>query len=44
MYMIPDDEFDVGIKHAMLHADYDLSKAKRNLVLPFEDHPKKIRK
>lgn len=48
MYMIPDDEYDMNIKHAMLHADlgqiYDLSKEKRNLVLPYEDRQKKIRK
>ncbi|XP_031624857.1 gustatory and odorant receptor 22-like [Contarinia nasturtii] len=47
MYMIPDDEYDMNIKHAMLHADlgqiYDLSKEKRNLVLPYEDRHKKIR-
>lgn len=48
MYMIPDDDYDTSIKHAMLHADlsqiYDMSKEKRNLILPYEDRQKIIRK
>lgn len=48
MYVIPDDDYDSGIKHAMLHADlsqiYHLSKGKRNLILPYEDRQKIIRK
>lgn len=48
MYVIPDDDYDSGIKHAMLHADlghiYEMSKGKRNLILPYEDRQKIIRK
>lgn len=48
VYMIPDDDYDTAIKHAMLHADlsqiYDMSKEKRNLILPYEDRQKMIRK
>lgn len=48
VYMIPDDDYDTAIKHAMLHADlsqiYEMSKEKRNLILPYEDHQKMIRK
>lgn len=48
MYMIPEDDLDTGIRHAMLHADlsqvYDISKGKRNLQLPDEDPQKIIRK
>lgn len=48
MYMIPEDDFDSGIKHAMLHSDlsqiYLMSKAKGNLILPDGDREKIIRK
>lgn len=48
MYVIPDDDYDSGIKHAMLHADlsqiYEMSKEKRNLIQPFEDRQKITRK
>lgn len=48
MYMIPDDDLDAGIKHAMLHADlgriYDISKEKKHLKLPDEDPLKIARK
>lgn len=48
MYMIPDDDYDTGIRHAMLHADlsqiYDMSKGKRNFQLPDEDIQKIVRK
>lgn len=48
MYIIPDDDFDVSLKHAMLHADlgriYDISKEKIHLQLPDEDPLKIARK
>lgn len=50
MYMIPDDDYDSTNlnQQAMLHADlsqiYDMSKEKRNLILPYEDRQKIIRK
>lgn len=46
--MIPDDDFDESIRHAMLHADlgriYDISKEKKHLQLPDEDPLKLTRK
>lgn len=48
MYMIPEDEYDVSIKHAMLHADlsqiYDIAKEKQNLQYNHDDFEKKLRK
>lgn len=47
MYTIPDDEYDDGIKHAMLHADlgqiYDLSREKSKLH-HYTDFQKILRK
>lgn len=47
MYTIPEDEFDGGIKHAMLHSDlgqiYDFSKEKKNLHV-HTDFAKLLRK
>lgn len=46
MYVIPEDDYDHGIKHAMLHVDlgqiYNISH--KNLILPYEDRQKILRK
>lgn len=46
--MIPEDDLDTGIRHAMLHADlgriYDISKEKKKVQLPDEDPLKIARK
>lgn len=48
MYMIPEDDFDTGIKHAMLHVDlgdiYHISKERQHFNIPYEDPHKVIRK
>lgn len=48
MYTIPEDDFDTGIRHAMLHVDfgrvYHIAKGKTKLSLPDEDRQKIIRK
>lgn len=48
MYMIPEDDFDTGIEHAMLHVDlghiYNITNEKRRLSVPYKDRQKIIRK
>lgn len=48
MYTIPEDDFDTGIRHAMLHADlnqvYHITKEKRKFYMPNEDPQTVIRK
>lgn len=48
MYTIPEDDFDTGIRHAMLHADlnqvFHITRKNNKCDIPDEDPQKVIRK